>query len=323
MTGIRPTAQTVIGIAKETTWGTPVAATAFIPVSPPTPKDVIKLGQDKGFRGSMVETYGEVQLTKHTTFDFSGDVFADTVGFPLAGVLGDVTVTGATAPYTHAMAVYNSNDGQPPSYTITDNYSQNVRQYPGCKFSEFDLKFSADGLLTYTAKAVGIPSVTTTAPTPAYSALQPLASWVGAVTIGGSANLTVLDGNVTIKRPVNVVDTVDGTQAPHALFSGPVSVSGKLTLVMEDETQITNYLNSTGVALDINFQTGTGAALQQVKFHMSQVIYQTADITRGKDFVELPVAFTAMANTSDAGTSAGYSPIKVTLQNANPSGTYK
>jgi hypothetical protein len=321
--GIRPTAQTVIGIAKEATWGTPVAATAFIPVSPPTPKDVIKLGQDKGLRGSMVETYGEIQLTKHTTFDFSGDVFADTIGFPLAGVLGDVTVTGASAPYTHAMAVYNSADGQPPSYTITDNYSENVRQYPGCKFSEIDLKFSADGLFTYSAKAVGIPSVTASAPTPAFSTLQPLASWLGVVTIGGTANMSVLDGNVNIKRSVDVIDTVDGSQAPHSLFAGPVSVSGKLTLVMEDETQITNYLNTTGVSLDVNFQTGAGATLQQVKLHMSSVIYSAADISRGKTYVELPVTFTAVANTTDVGASNGYSPIKVTLQNANPSGTYK
>jgi hypothetical protein len=133
----------------------------------------------------------------------------------------------------------------------------------------------------------------------------------------------VLDGNVTIKRTVSVVDTVDGSQTPHALFSGPVSVSGKLTLVMEDESQLTNYLTNTQVSLDINFQSGSGATAQQVKLHMSQVAYSAADITRGKDFVELPVSFTAVANSTDAGGSGGFSPIKVTLQNANPSGTYK
>jgi hypothetical protein len=314
-----------MGIAKEApgAWGVPVAATAFLPIGPPTPKDVVKLAQDKGLRGSMTDTYGEIQTVKHSTFDFGGDVFPDTFGFLLTGILGDITTTGSAAPYTHAIALLNTADGQPPSYTITDAYSVNTRQYPGAKFSDLDIKFSADGLLTYTAKTVAIPSVPTTAPAPSYTAVPPIASWVGVVTIGGTQSMSVLDGNITIKRAVSVVDTVDGSQAPHSLWSGPVSVSGKLTLVMEDEVQLTNYLTNNQPSLDVNFSTGTGAALSQVKLHMSQVAYQSADITRGKDFVELPISFTAIANTTDIGASAGYSPIKATLQNAMIAGTYK
>lgn len=322
---MRPTAQTTLGIAKEPpgAWGTPVAATNFIPVSPPTPKDVVKLAQDKGLRGSMTDTYGEIQLTKHTTFDFAGDVFADTFGFMLTGILGDLATTGASAPYSHAISLYNATDGQTPSYTITDSYSVNTRQYPGAKFSDLDIKFSADGLLTYSAKAVALPSVTTTAPTPSFTSVQPLASWIGAVTIGGTANTSVMDGNITIKRSIGVVDTVDGSQAPHALWSGPLSVSGKLTLVMEDETQLTNYLSNTQPSLDVTFTTGTGVGVQSLKLHMTQVAYQSADISRGKEYVELPISFTAIANSTDIGASGGYSPIKCTLQNAITAGTYK
>jgi hypothetical protein len=312
-----------MGIAKETVFGTPVAATNFLPISPPTPKDVIKLAQDKGLRGSMTDVYGEIQLTKHSTFDFGGDVYADTFGFLLTGILGDLVTTGASAPYSHAIALYNGTDGQTPSYTITDAYSVNTRQYPGSKFSDVDIKFSADGLLTYTAKTVALPSVTTTAPTASFTNVAPLASWTGSVTIGGVANMSVLDGNIQIKRPVSVVDTVDGSQSPHALWSGPVSVSGKLTLVMEDETQLTSYLTNNQPSLDVTFTTGAGAALQSVKLHMTQVAYQNADISRGKDYVELPISFTAVANTTDIGASGGYSPIKCTLQNAITSGTYK
>jgi hypothetical protein len=271
----------------------------------------------------MTETYAEIQTVKHSTFDFGGDVFADTFGFVLTGILGDLTTTGASAPYTHAISLLNTGDGQPPSYTLTDNYSVNTRQYPGAKFSDVDVKFSADGLLTYTAKTVALPSVTTTAPTASYTAVAPVASWTGTVTIGGTSSLSVMDGNITFKRAVSVIDTVDASQAPHALWTGPLTVSGKLTLVMEDETQLTNYLTNTQPSLDVTFQTGAGAALQSVKFHMSQVAYQSADISRGKDYVELPIAFNAVANTTDIGASSGYSPIKCTLQNAIVAGTYK
>jgi hypothetical protein len=322
--GAKPTFATVLGIAKETVFGTPVAATAFIaPTGPPTPKDVTKFAQDKGMRGSMTDYYDEVPTVKSSTFDFAGDVFPDTIGWPLVGVLGEIATTGASAPYTHSCSLLNSGDGQCPSYTITDYYAVNTRQYPGAKFSEVGFKFNADGMLTFTAKAVALASVPTTNPTPSFTTASPMPGWTGTVQIGGTAVHTVLDGDLTIKRPVTIVTTVDNSQNPHALWSGPLSVSGKMTLIMEDESQLTNYLTATDPSLDITFSSGTGPTLVSLKLHMSSVVYQSADIGRGKDYVELAVAFTAKANTTDIGASGGYAPIKATLQNAINTGTYK
>jgi hypothetical protein len=311
-----------LGIAKESTLGTPVAATAYIPVDKPTPKDALTLLDDKGLRGSMVEVYNQIAGPKHSTFDFGGDVFPDTIGWMLAGVLGDLTTTGASAPYTHAMAVLNTSDGQPKSYTLTDYYATGTRQYAGAKFSELGFKFNGDSMLTYSAKATAFASNTTTVPTPSFTSIPPIAAWTGAVQINGTPVTTVLDGEVTIKRPVTVIQPVAGSQNPGNLWSGPVSVDGKMTLVMEDDTQLTNYLNVTQPSLDINFAAGTGASAIQVKLHMSNVTYSAADIGRGKDYVEIAVSFAARANSTDVGTSGGYSPIKATIQNAITSGTY-
>lgn len=311
-----------LGIAKEVTPGTPVTATAFIPVSAPTGKDELTLLDDKGLRGAMVDTFGQVAGVKSGTLDYSGDVFPDTVGWALAGVLGDVATTGASAPYTHAMAVQNGSDGQPTSYTLVDYYATAARAYPGSKFSEFGLKFSADGMLTYTAKAVTFGSQTVTKPTASFSTVQPLAAWTGLVTLGGSSFTTVTDGELTIKRPVTVVNTVNNTQSPAQLWSGPVSVDGKLTVVMESDAQLTNYLSATDQALVLNFSGGAGAAAYQVQFTMTKCKYQAAEIGRGKDYVELALTFTAHANSTDIGASAGFSPVKATLQNAIATGVY-
>jgi hypothetical protein len=311
-----------LGIAKETTPGTPVTATAFIPVTAPAGKDALTLLDDKGMRGSMVDTYGQVAGVKSGTMDFGGDVFPDTIGWPLAGVLGDVATTGASAPYTHTMAVQNANDGQPKSYTLVDYYATATRAYPGAKISEFGLKFSADGMLTYTAKATTYGSQVVTKPTPSFTSVPPLASWIGTVTLGGSALTTVTDGELTIKRPVTVIDTVNGSQNPSQLWSGPVSVDGKLTVVMEDDSQLTNYLSATDTTLAINFAGGAGVGAFQVQFTMSKVKYSAAEIGRGKDYVELAITFAANANVTDIGVSAGYSPIKATLQNAIATGVF-
>jgi hypothetical protein len=311
-----------LGIAKEVTPGTGVASTAFIPVTQITPKDNLTLLQDKGYRGSFVDVYDEIAGTLSATVDFDGDVFPDTIGYMLAGVLGDVTTTGASAPFTHNFSVLNTGNGQPRSYTLNDNYVAGNRQYAGAMFSEVGFKFTDDGLLTHSSKTTTFGSAPVAAPTTSFSTIPPLVGWQGAATIGGVANTNVMDGEVTIKRTVTVLNTVDGSQAPHTIWAGPVQVDGKATLIMEDDTQLTNYLTNAKPSIEFNFSAGTGAAAVQLKLHMSKCAISAADITRGKDYVEIPITFTAIANITDVGTSGGYSPIKVTVQNAVTSGTY-
>lgn len=311
-----------LGIAKETAFGTAVAPSVFIPVSAPTPKDSLALLDDKGMRGSMVDTYGEVAGPISAEMDFDGDVFPDTIGWMLAGILGDVTSVGSAAPYTHTMAVKNNGTGQPTSYTVTDYYAAGTRAYAGGKFSELDLKFSGDAMFTYSAKMTTLGSATVTTPTPAFSALPPLAAWIGTVSIGGTPLTTVIDGEVDIKRTVTPIFAVSGSQKPTDIWAGPVAVSGKLTVVMNDDTQLTNYLNNTQPALEITFASGEGAAATSVGLQMSKVAYSAAEIGRGSDYVEIDITWTAVANATDVGASAGFSPLLVTVENAVASGVY-
>jgi hypothetical protein len=327
-----PRSRSYLGIAKETrpTPGsspTAASATDFIPFTTITPFDNITYLDDKGIRGSMSEEFNVIQGKIHSEFDVAGDVFPDTIGYIYSGVLGDVVTTGASAPYTHNVALLNSqaSNGQPPTFTLSDYYSlgsASTRQYAGTQFASIDTKFSADALLTYSAKAFGFKSVTAANPTPSFSTLAPLPSWTGTVSLGGSVTAVVSEGNVNISRPVTPIHTVDDTQNPYQLFAGPVTVEGSLMLVLESDAQLNYYLNNTQPVLAIDFASGAGASAVQVKFNMTKAAFTVAKIERGKDYIELNVNYKALANTTDAGASAGYSPIKVTLQNAKVSGTY-
>jgi hypothetical protein len=312
-----------LGIAKEVTPGTAVPSTNYIPVTQLTPKDSVTLLEDKGLRGAFVDVYDEIAANISATVDFDGNVHPDTIGFPLAGILGDVVTSGASAPFTHNFAVLNTGTGQPPSYTLNDNYVAGNRQYAGAKFSELGFKFTDAGLLTYSAKATTFGSATATAPTQSFTTIPPMTGWQGVVQIGGITQAGVIDGEVTIKRAVTIINGIDGSQNPATLWSGPVQVDGKATLVMEDDTQLTNYLTNTRPAIDFNFTSGAGAAAVQLKLHMSKCAISAADVTRGKDYIEIPITWTALANATDIGASNGYSPIKVTIQNAIAAGTYK
>jgi len=324
---VQASVRSYVGIAKEVTKGTPVAPTDFIPVlaSSLKPVDVIMPLYDQGLRGSNVNSYAYIPGRTHSTVDFGGDVFPDTIGYSLAGVMGEVTTTGSTAPYTHTIALKNTAtvgaDSQPTAYTLTDYYAANVRAYGGQQFHDFALTFNADGLLSYTAKSTGWLSATASTPTPSFSTVLPTPVWQGTVSIGGSSVSTALSGTITLARPVTPIYGVAATQNPYNVFVGALTVTGSFDFVMEDDTELTRYLSNTQPAIVLNWAYGTGASAVQVQATLTKGAYIVTGIDRSKDFVTIKCDINAQANTTDKG-SVGYAPIKWVLQNAKASGTY-
>lgn len=325
---VQNTARSYLGIAKEVTKGTPVAPTDFIPVlaNKLKPMDVIGELNDEGLRGSLVKDYNYIQGRSNSTYDFGGSVFADTIGYVLAGVLGDVATTGASAPYTHTISLKNATsvgaDAQPIAYTLTDFYAANVRAYPGLQFHDFSLKFTADGLLEYDAKGTGYLSSTASTPTPSFSSVLPTPVWQATVSVGGTTVSNTVDGNLDMTRDVTPIWGLADTRNPYQVFVGALDTKGKIKFVMENDTQLTNYLTNVQPAIVVSWSQGTGSTATQIQFTLTKGAYTAAAIVRDKDFVEIDIDIHAMGNTTDAGSSAGYSNIKWVLQNAKPANTY-
>jgi hypothetical protein len=325
---VQNSVRSYLGIAKEVTKGTAVTPTDFLPVmaSSLKPVDVIDPLYDEGLRGSLVKNYNYVPGRTRSTFDFGGSVFADTVGYSIAGLLGDVATVGASAPYTHTISLKNSAvaaaDAQPISYTITDFYAAAVRAYPGAQFTDFTLKFNADGMLEYDTKTTGWASAAAATPTPSFSTILPTQVWQGAVTVGGSTITNAMTGEISMKRPVTPVYGIATTQNPYNVFLGALEVTGKLTFVMEADTELTRYLTNTQPAIVLNWAYGAGAAAVQIQATLTKGAYVAAAIDRGSDLVQISIDINGQGNTTDAGASAGYSPIKWVLKNAKASGTY-
>jgi hypothetical protein len=325
---LQQSVRSYLGIAKEATKGTVVAPTDFIPVAKDSlkPQDIIDPLYDTGLRGSNVLNYNYIPGRTRSTVDFGGAVFADTIGYGLAGLLGAVATTGSTAPFTHTISLLNSltsgADAQPISYTLTDFYAVDVRSYPGCQFSDFSLKFNADGMLEYDTKTTGFASSTVADPTPAFSTVLPTPVWRGTVSIGGSAVSSAMSGNIDMARPVTPVYGISATQDPFQVFLGPLEVTGKITFLMETDAELTRFLTNTQPAIVLNWAYGAGAAAVQIQATITKGAYTAAMIERGEDFVQVSIDLNGQSNTTDAGASGGFSPIKWVLQNAKASGTY-
>jgi hypothetical protein len=184
------------------------------------------------------------------------------------------------------------------------------------------LKFNADGMLEYDAKTTGFASAAAATPTPSFSTILPTQVWKGTVSVGGSAVTNSVSGEISMKRPVTPIYGISSTQNPYNVFLGPLEVTGKLTFVMEADTELTRYLTNTQPAIVLNWAYGTGAAEVQIQCTLTKGAYVAAAIDRGSDFVQISVDINGQGNTTDAGASAGFSPIKWVLKNAKASGTY-
>jgi hypothetical protein len=317
----KSSALSLLGLSREK--ATPyilAAPTAYLPVTQITPKDSVVQLVDKGMRGSMVDAYDAQAGTIVSTFDFDGDVFLDSIGYVLAGFFGDVTESGTAPAVSHKFAVQNSTatQGQPIPTTFTDYYAAGTRAYVGGQYNGLDFKFSPDALLTYSAKTNAFGSITTTSMTPSFTTVETLPAWTGTVKVGGTLATEVTDAEINLKRTVTPIKPVNNTQNPVANWCGVTSVEGKATIVMEDDTYLTQYLTAAKTSLEFNFAQGTSS----LDFKMSKVTLTAADITRGKDYIEIPVSFKAYGNSTDVGTSAGYGLITATLINAIATGTY-
>lgn len=326
---VQNSVRSYLGIAKETVKGTAVAPTAFIPVNigKVKPVDVIDPLYDDGLRGSMVKSINYIQGRTRSTFDFGGAVFPDTFGWALGGIMGSVATVGSTAPYTHTVSLKNASavgaDAQPTAFTITDFYSANVRSYPGCQIHDLTLNFSADGMMEFDAKATGWGSEVVSTPTPSFTTVLPTPSWQGTVTIAGVAVANSVDGSLALTRSVEPIYGISATQDPYQIFVGALETSGTLTFVMEADTELTRYLTNTQPSITVDWQNGTGASATQISATITKGAYVAASIDRGKDHVEISVDVTGLANTTDAGSTGGYAPVKWTLKNAVASGVYQ
>jgi hypothetical protein len=243
-------------------------------------------------------------------------------------------VVPVVAPFTQAHSLLNSGGGQPVSHTITHflgpTATSGARQYPGFCLSELGFKWNAESeLLTWSGKGTSWPSVPLgAAPVAAPSLVLPVASWRMTVGIGGPASGVTLmsnitDGELTIKRELSPYFTVTGTQNPYIIQRGGVSVEGKLNFVAADESPLLWMLNNTQPSLQLYLDNGLAGANRlvfQVDCQIAAFTESEADGT--KSAVEFGNSFQALFNTTNAGGSGGYSPIKVSLTNSVPAGTY-
>jgi hypothetical protein len=322
-----------LGIAPESTPGTAVAPTFTFAFDKFDPEDKPKMLDDPSLVGSMVTLHNRQLGVIVADWSLDAPMYPDVLPFLIENIMGDVTHTGSSAPYTHAASTKNSGNGQPKSHTWTHyqgiTATSGARQYASSCLSDLSIKFdAAAALCKITAKGMSWSSApATSAPTSAPSAENPVASWRGVVGIGGTAvgapalNIQTLE--LDIKRKLEAHFTLQNAQNPYVIQRGAISVSGKMTVVAADESPQVALLAGTQQQMQLILANGgSGAAARSLQIDGNQMSYKAVKLDQSKTATLYGVEFDLIANSTNAGASGGISPAKLTVVNGNAGTVY-
>lgn len=307
------------GVGKEATPGTGVVPQVYWSAKAKW-TDIYEELIDEGYRGNAGADQVFYQGVRQATFDIpAAEFYPDDWGHILMSIMGQDTISGAN-PYTH---IIGAASGLPPSYSITDHTSATAgglsRRLVQCYTKKLDLKWVDNGKFTASANIIGRASATQAKPTAAFSALNPLIPWQGALTLNSLANNKLREVNIAIERlGTEMVFGSAGTQDPAYGFAGALRVTGTGILAINDTTLENDWL------LYANNTQGNFSLLLTVNSNLTLTIQMTkcaftkgTFISREQQYLRVPFSFKAISNTTDisAGGSTA-SPILFTLKNA-------
>lgn len=260
---------------------------------------------------------------------------------PAPGPAAAITAIASTG-LQHAFSLMNSGAGrgmaagscQPSTLTLTQYYGpaagSGARQFVNVCFSEITFKWNAETeLLTYTAKAVAWAStIPGSSPAPVYTSAIPLASWRAVLGLAGPASggtqvVTAENGEYTIKRTVKPRFTAQGSQNPYFIPRGGLSAEWKTAFIAADETPLLYMKNNSQPQYQLVLTNGlSGAQALGFQVDMQQATFTEAKPNQGTEIVGFDCSGGTVFNTSNAGYTGGFSPIKITLTNSVAAGSY-
>jgi hypothetical protein len=311
------TANSYWGMAVESTYGTAASISTMTPINSPKVTPGVKWLDDADFRGSPVAIYDKVAGVYMAQFDGKTYTYTDVYPNLLRAALGsnDSVASVGGGLYTHTIGLQNQpNTGsQPPSYTLISDSVDATYQMVASRLDSLNVSFAADAAVenTFSFKCNQPTVVASVSSTPS-STQHLIPAWNCSASIGGAAVYVVENWSLDIKRGTSQIYAL-GSESAVSNFCGPISVDGKCTfIVQQGETYWANALTRDQQVVAFTLTDPfTGYSIQ---YTMNTVQLTDPVINQGKNYVELDLGFTAVANTSNSVTF-GYSPIVCTVTN--------
>lgn len=253
------------GVAKETTFGTPVAAADFLPMTGNTMEvdpGWFSPATMMGVRDAQVfSLHGEQKITGTV----EGPLFPTNGITMLAAAIGADTVTGATAPYTHTLAEAVALH----SLTVEKNIGgfQSL-QFAGCKVGKLTIKATAGNeAATIAADMTGQSAAILTTPTAITVVNESPFTFANAsVTLMSGARAEVTSIQVEVENGLKETYVFNGQHGPGFITPVTLKCTGTIDLVFDSLNDATygdyaNMVANTQGALALNLSQGAAASI--------------------------------------------------------------
>jgi hypothetical protein len=292
-----------LGLGFETTFGTKVIPTFWVPVNSCKPTDDIKKINDEGRRANLSKTFQIYDGIKSGKVDIGIDAYPDAIGYFLKALLGQDTVSGTNPNYTHKFTLVNA---MAPSTTLSFFNGVAEHAYAGAYITDLGFKFDTEGVMTLDAKYTGMIGTVVTTTTPVYSTVSPFLGYQSSLTLNSVGDTNLVGGEITLKREVKLLYGANSTQQPSKASTGRVSCTGKLTFDIENEATEYGLFGSADVPIVLTLAQNANTS---IAFQFTTPDITKATIDSSQEFVRVDLEFEAYYNSTDAG------PCTITLKN--------
>lgn len=256
-----------LGVAKETSRGTAVAAAYWIPNAKMSFFDSIESAPEGQGLGNIADQDSFYVTFKMAQGSVDAELYDTGLGYILMSLLGAAPVTTGGSPYTHTFTLSQTNQAQ----SLTFYWHDPDRNYAFRLGVVDSLKISAapKGMVEYTFTIKSRKSNDWTTLTPSFTStgskflhqhLQVrLATTVAGLTGASKLNLTNFELNINRN---SMFDETIGTAEPIDVLSQQLSVEGTIELKLEDETYRNLMRDNTYNAMEVKFVNGANSILQ-------------------------------------------------------------
>lgn len=302
------------GLAKETTFGTPVTATTFLPMTENT------LEYDPGWFSPQVmmatrdlqvfNMYGEAKLSGAV----AGPLFPSNAMELFASSIGTDVVTGTVDPYTHTISQANTL----ASLTIEKNIgSYQSLQFAGCRVGKLSVKAPVANQpvdVTYDVSGQSVAILTTPTAVTVVNEI-PYVFAEATLTLFSNARADVTSVQIDIENGLKETWTYSGQHGPSFITPVTLHVTGTITVAwssLNDATygDFTNMQNGTLGALSL-VVAHPGSPLHNVTITMPQVVLSKF----GNDIKMQDIVMSNLTFEASKSLSSGYT-IQAVVKNA-------
>lgn len=255
-----------LGLAIETTRGTPVNPTHWVPFATNSFKETIEEARETQGLGRIADGDSKFIVARHGEGEIEAQIYDKAMGVILTGLLGAVPNTTGSNPYTHAFTLSNSNTHKSVSLYWSDPDRSDM--YPLGMLDSFNITVEPSAIVGYTIGYKSKSAREWTTQSANFTALgnkflhQHLTVKLADTVAGLAAATPITLKNLDLTIGKNTVfDAVIGTVDPEDILNQQLSVEGSLTLNLESDTFRDYMLNGTYKAMEVKFTRSSSSSM--------------------------------------------------------------